>query len=90
MDHSLSHALIRTILYPAFYWVGFATVKSLTFGRAIIIPYSELGQEEGAAWWEFRIRRWGYKEWRAESMIIFGGLLVFLLVTGYYACRYLL
>jgi hypothetical protein len=42
------------------------------------------------AWWEFRIRRWGFTEWRPESMIIIGGFFVLLLVSGYYVCRYLL
>jgi len=90
MNHLVSHVLIRLAVYPAFYWIGFVAVKSLTLGRAIIMPYSELGAEEEAAWWEFRIRRWGFTEWRPESMIIIGGCFVLLLVSGYYMCRYLL
>lgn len=90
MSHLVAHGLIRFAVYPAFYWIGFAAIKSLSLGRAIIIPYSEFGAEEDAAWWEFRIRRWGFKEWRPESMIIIGGCLVLLLVSGYYVCRYLL
>jgi hypothetical protein len=89
MTHLVSHVLIRLAVYPAFYWIGFAVVKSLSVGKAFIMPYSELGAEEGAAWWEFRIRRWGFTEWRPESMIIIGGCFVLLLVSGYYVCRYL-
>jgi hypothetical protein len=89
MSHLAHHLLIRLAVYPAFYWIGFAVVKGLTLGGAIIMPYSELGEED-AAWWEFRLRRWGYTEWRPESMIIFGGLSVLLLVSGYYVFRYLL
>ena len=90
MSHLFSDVLVRLVAYPAFYWVGFAAVKALTLGRAIIMPYSELGAEDHAGWWEFRIRRWGFTEWRPESMIIIGGLLVLLLVTGYFVFRYLL
>jgi len=90
MTHLLSELLIRLVAYPAFYWIGFATVKGLTWGRAIIMPYSELGAEESAGWWEFRIRRWGFTEWRPESMIIIGGLVVLLVVSAYFVCRYLL
>ena len=61
----------------------------MSLGKAIIMPYSELGEEEDAARWEFRIRRWGFKEWRPESMIIIGGCFVLLLVGSYYVCRYL-
>jgi hypothetical protein len=82
MSHLVSHGLIRFAVYPALYWIGFATIKGLSMGNAIIMPYSELGAEEDAAWWEFRIRR--------ESMIIIGGCFVLLLVSGYYVCRYML
>jgi hypothetical protein len=90
MSHLAYHLLIRLAVYPAFYWIGFALVKGLTLGSAIIMPYSDLGDEEDAAWWEFRIRRWGYKEWRPESMIIFGGCAVLFAVSSYYLCRHLL
>ncbi len=90
MHHLLYHFVVRLVVYPAFYWVGFAVTKGATFGNAIIMPYSELGEQEDAAWWEFRLRRWGYTEWRPESMIIFGGFAVLVVVTGYYVCRYLI
>ena len=90
MDHLVSRILIKLAVYPAFYWIGFAVVKGLSLGKAIIMPYSELGMEEDAAWWEFRIRRWGFTEWRTESIIIIGGFSVLLFVTGYYVFRYLL
>lgn len=90
MSHFASHALVRLAVYPAFYWIGLTLIKTLTFGRAIIIPYSELGMEEEAGWWEFRIRRWGCTEWRPESMIMIGGCFVLVVVTTYYVCRYLL
>lgn len=88
MSHLVSHVLIRLAIYPALYWIGFAVVKGATIGNAIVMPYSEVGAEEGGAWWEFRIRRWGYKEWRPESMTIFGGLSVLLLISSCYVCRY--
>jgi hypothetical protein len=90
MSHFASHLLLRLAAYPAFYWIGFAVVKALTLGKALILPYSALGAEDDAAWWEFRIRRWGFTEWRPESMIIIGGCFVLLSVGGYYVCRYLL
>lgn len=90
MSDFASHALIRLAAYPAFYWIGFAVVKTLSFGRADILPYSELGQDEDAAWWEFRVRRDRLKSWRPESMIIIGGCAVLAGVSGYYTFRYLL
>jgi hypothetical protein len=89
MNHLVSHVLIRLAVYPAFYWIGFAVVKGLSLGKANIMPYSSLGVDEEAGWWEFRIRRWGFTEWRTESIIIIGGLSVFLMATGYYVFRYL-
>ena len=90
MDHILSHILLKLAVYPAFYWIGFAVVKGLSLGKAIIMPYSELGMEEDAAWWEFRIRRWGFAEWRPESMIIIGGFSLLLVVISSYVCCNLL
>ena len=90
MSHLLNHLLLRLALYPVFYWIGFAVVKGLTLGKAVILPYEELGQDEDAAWWEFRIRRWGFRYWRPESMIIIGGLSLLMVVGGYSVYRYLL
>jgi hypothetical protein len=92
MNHLAQHVVMRFAVYPVLYWIGFAVVKILTAGKAIIMPYSysESGVEEGDAWWEFRMRRWGYTEWRPESMTIIGGFTVLLLVGGYYVFRYLL
>ena len=92
MNHLAYRVVMRLAVYPAFYWLGFAVVKCLTLGRAIIMPYSysESDADEEAAWWEFRIRRWGFTEWRPESMTIIGGCSVLLVVSGYYVCRYLL
>jgi len=92
MNHLAYHLVLRLAVYPVLYWIGYAAVKGLTLGRAIIMPYSysASGPEEDAAWWEFRIRRWGFTEWRPESMTIIGGVLVLLLVGGYYIGRYLL
>jgi len=90
MEHLFSSILIKLAVYPAFYWIGFVVVKGLSFGKAIIMPFSELGMEEDAAWWEFRIRRWRFTEWRTESIIMIGGFTVLLLGTGYCVCSYLL
>jgi len=93
MNALLHHLVMRLAVYPIFYWIGYAVVKGLTLGRAIIMPYSyqaESGAEEGAAWWEFRLRRWGYSEWRPESMTIIGGLSALLVVGGYSLCRYVI
>lgn len=89
MQHLAFELLLRRIGYPVLYWIGFAATKAVSRGNAIIQPYSELGAEEDAAWWEFRLRRWGYKEWRPESMVIIGTGVVFLVVSGYYIFRYL-
>ena len=89
MSHFIFHVLIREVAYPAFYWIGFAVVKSMTAGKANIMQYSDVGTEEDAAWWEFRIRRWGFTEWRPESMIIIGGCFFLFVVSGYYVWRYL-
>lgn len=90
MVHLVIEPLIRLIGYPVFYGIGLVVVKGLSLGRANVLPYSELGQEEDAAWYEFRIRRWGFKLWRPESLIIIGGWTLLLGVLGYYVCRYLI
>ncbi len=89
MGHLLSDFLIRLVLYPALYWLGFAVLKVATLGNANVSCYSELGQEEGLAWNQLRVRWRGHRFWLPESAILIGGLAVLAGVSVYGLCCFL-
>ena len=89
MHHLFADIFIRIVAYPILYWIGYGVTKGLSLGRANILPFSDLDHQEDAAWWEFRVRRYGYRYWLPQSMVLFGGLAALLAVSGYCAYRYL-
>ncbi len=57
MDHLITHILMRWVLSPIFYWLGFAMLKVLSAGKARILPYDDFHDDDDLAWYEFRVYR---------------------------------
>ena len=55
MGHILSYVLLRSALYPILYWLGFLDVRGLSLGKASILPFSDLGEDEDLVWYELRV-----------------------------------
>ncbi|HEY4300118.1 MAG TPA: hypothetical protein VGM73_04555 [Candidatus Didemnitutus sp.] len=79
MSH-LTFQLLRWAFLPVLYWIGFAATKTFSLGRAVVMPFSDYGEEE-YAWYEFTVRESGIRYWLAETMVLIGGV-TFLLVLA--------
>ncbi len=83
MDHFIFHVLLKPVIYPILYWIGYLVVTTVSIRRANILPYSELGESDDLVWYELRVHRDGFTYWPPESVILAGTCALFAIVGAY-------
>jgi len=83
MDHLVFHLLLKPVIYPILYWIGYLVVTTVSVRRANILPYSELGESDDLVWYELRVQRDGFTYWPPESVILAGGSVLLAIVGTY-------
>jgi hypothetical protein len=80
MDHLVFHFLLRPVVYPLLYWIGYLVVTTASVCRANIL---ELGESDDLIWNQLRVKRDGFTYWPPESVILAGGSALLAIIGAY-------